>query len=154
MKSKVGTYTSRGLTIIHRGESIRAARVLMRAQRIRHLPVVDDQQRVVGLISERDISDREDSAESVGDRMHFEVITIDEGNSVSEAASIMIAEKVSSLLVLKDEFVVGIITSEDLLRVLTEEHRGLADTLKTNLQSRIYNSPIRVVIDQLAAIGL
>ncbi len=86
--------------------------------------------------------------------MHFEVRTIDEGNSVSEAASIMIAEKVSSLLVLKDEFVVGIITSEDLLRALTEEHLGVAQALKAKFQSQVYNSPIRVVVDQLAAIGL
>jgi predicted transcriptional regulator len=56
---------------------------------------------------------------SVDEYMNWPVITVDQNYSLKDAAQGMIDEKISAFLVTdKNKTAVGIITSEDLLRVL------------------------------------
>jgi acetoin utilization protein AcuB len=154
MKSTIQPLTSQNLKVVHWAETIGEAANRMVHFGIRHLPVVDDLQHIVGVISERDVRNREDQNELVRARMHREILTIEFDSSVATAAQSMVDEKVSSLLVLRDGYVVGIITSDDLLRMLAKEQRSLTDSIKSKIESRIYNSPIGAIMDQLANVGV
>lgn len=119
------------------GQSMSAAYRRMQAQRIRHLPVIDDQGHVAGMLSDRDvqramiseidrssgISDERvefDPDSQVRDYMSWPAIAIDQRSDLRAVAIKMISEKISSLLVCQGERITGIVTADDLLKVLVE----------------------------------
>ena len=99
---------------------------------IRHLPVCDGES-VVGMISDRDLRNfeiedwinavsaekvREYLAMSVSKVMATEVKTIAPDASIQDAASAMLGAEISALPVVEDGKIVGIVTTDDLLRTL------------------------------------
>ena len=104
---------------------------IMRMSRIRHLPVVDADKRLVGLLSQRDLFKasissvlgfaREREHEwlgevSVREVMTKEVTTIEPEAGVVEAVDKMIAGKFGCLPVVEEGKLVGLITETDCLR--------------------------------------
>ena len=101
---------------------------------LRHVPVVDRHQRVVGMISHRDVLRASLSAvgkpapkaerchhlaqATVLEIMHRPVHTIEPSAEVQEAAGLMRRLKIGALPVLEEERLVGIVTEHDLLQVL------------------------------------
>ena len=110
-------------------EDMAVAAQLMREGAIRHLPVVDDEGKLVGLVthrdllrvsesSERPLSDEERTARltslPVRDVMHRDVLIAYEGDPLEEAAQRMIARKVGCLPVVDARArLVGIVTEAD-----------------------------------------
>lgn len=93
------------------------ARQIMTSNSIRHLPVIDDDDRVVGILSDRDLANAANEVEvCLLMKMPNKVVNAHVG--LDEAIDLMIQSKVSSCLVEDEGELVGIITSEDLLRVL------------------------------------
>ncbi len=118
-------------------ESLESAYLKMKNKRIRHLPVADDAGKIVGIISNRDVfrgmqSDLRDwhsvqveggdfdPADKVKDFMSWPVKTVSYNTDLRVVIDKMIKEKVSAYLVSYDERVLGIVTSEDLLKLLYE----------------------------------
>ena len=109
------------------------ALTLARAERIRHLPVVD-QERLVGIVTERDLrtavppawtDERDEYKQSVSTRrvrevMTSAVITASPTTPVEEASKLMYENRIGCLPVIDGNTVVGIITETDLLRALVE----------------------------------
>jgi acetoin utilization protein AcuB len=110
------------------------AQELMRANRIRHLPVVGEQGTLVGLITQRSLlralpSDVSNfsrfevsyvlSKIKVRDVMVKKIWTVTEDVTVEQAARIMINKRIGSLPVMRDAKLVGIITEIDLLEALS-----------------------------------
>jgi len=99
---------------------------------VRHVPVVDAQGKLAGLLSQRDVlrSTLSDLAStpvdrrnqlghvSLADVMRREVLTVGPGESVQAAARLMRQHKYGCLPVVEDGRVVGIITEHDLLEVV------------------------------------
>ena len=83
------------------------------------LPVVDEQQSLVGIVSEKDLL-RADALDLVEAVMTRDVITVTEYAALEEAARIMADHRVSSLPVMRGSKLVGIITETDLFRVFLE----------------------------------
>lgn len=85
------------------------------------MPVID-RDRLVGIITDHDIRNRGGKRSSipVESAMSDEVITVSVDTSVQEAARLLIECKVGGLPVLKDEQLVGVITTEDILRFLLQ----------------------------------
>ncbi len=113
--------------------SLADARALLRARRVRRLPVVDAQGRLVGIVTEGDIHSI--SASHVTDVQEYslyhragqvplreimrrEVITVTPETMVLEVARIMVDRKIGGIPVIEDGVVVGIITESDLFRTI------------------------------------
>ncbi len=120
-------------------QKLREAIQLFRTRRIRHLPVVDAESRLVGIVTDRDVKQATPSLHSGVDQDGYERIldetridqvmtreptTISPDAPLKAAARIFIGDKVGALPVVEDGRLVGIVTSIDLLRVL---HNMLPD---------------------------
>lgn len=118
------------LITIHFEASVAEAHELMTARKIRHLPVVDDDGAVVGLLSDRDVQRAMSPKKSTQDFdfdpsfqvksfMSWPVRAVEEHEPVADVARRMLAEKVSAFLVFSaHQAPVGIVTTDDLLRLL------------------------------------
>lgn len=104
---------------------------LMSERRIRHIPIIDQEKQLVGLVTDRDIKDatpsvfssddnREIMKQPLGSIMTKEVITGHPLDFVEEVSSIFYDSKIGCLPILQDQKLVGIITQSDLLHTLVE----------------------------------
>ncbi len=99
---------------------------IMQEKNLHHIPVIDENSTVVGILTRRDLkiasmAFREASVE-VSEVMHSPVITITPGESLAEAARQMIEHRIGGLPVLQvDGELVGIVTETDLLRALIDQ---------------------------------
>ena len=124
--------TSQVVTI-RSSESCLDAVVRMQRVGARHLPVVNAEEELVGIVTDRDLrhhlfsprafealgSTRVDvllDGVRVSEIMSTDLVIATPGTSLAEAAATMRNEKVGSLPVLEDGRVVGILTETDLLR--------------------------------------
>ena len=98
---------------------------IMQEKDLHHLPVVNEKNEVVGILTRRDLQIaaqhfREAPVE-VSDVMHTPVVTISPDEPLLEAARQMIDKRIGGLPVLDDNGkMVGILTETDLLRVLID----------------------------------
>ena len=107
----------------------------MRREKVRHLPVVDKDGRLQGIVTRQDLLYASPSSVTslnvwevtylvsrikVSEVMTKKVITASEGMPVEEAARIMADHKVGCLPVVRNQIVVGIITESDLFRFFLE----------------------------------
>ncbi len=116
-------------------EGLRSAFFKMRRNRVRHLPVVDDQLHLLGVVSDRDLRrpDWVDEAPDIAhvynlddhmelrDIMTTNVITVYTYDRLQKAARIMHEHRFGALPVLnKEEKVAGMLSAIDLLAVLDQ----------------------------------
>lgn len=135
---RVTELMSRNVVTILETTSCRRAVEIMYQQRIRHLPVVDAEGRLVGVVTDRDLRHHlfrsrvwhdlgrvrvEPLLETVpvGEIMSTPVVTARPDEPLEAAARLMLEDKVGSLPVVIDGRVVGIITETDLLRRIVGE---------------------------------
>jgi CBS domain-containing protein len=121
----VSDLMSTSLITINVGETLKEAHAEMQVGVVRHLPVVDDHRRIVGILSDRDIlrALATKKAQRVGDFMTREVVTILPDAPAHQAATMMLDLKISSLPVVDEtQTLVGLITQTDYVEVA---HRAL-----------------------------
>ena len=111
--------------------SVMDARQLMSEHHIRHIPVVNGSNRLLGLVSQRDVLAAADSTllvsphdaqtqeafVSVASVMTVSVNTIEESANLRGAALYMQKHKIGCLPVVRGESLVGIITDSDFVAV-------------------------------------
>jgi acetoin utilization protein AcuB len=120
---------------ISRLRSVAEAADLMQKRGVRHLPVVDDGGKLVGLVTRSSLGkalpgmgtgltrfefNYLTSSTAVNDVMITDPILIKEDEGVEDAARIMNVNRISSLLVMRADKLVGIITDTDLFGALLE----------------------------------
>lgn len=129
---RVRHYMTRQVATVHPDSPLDAVRELMESRRIRHVPVVDDERRLVGLICHRDLlgrmlddllaSSTSSMAGSTGplvrDVMRTGMATVDPDLDAREAAWRLTREENGCLLVVDDHVLAGILTDFDLLAVV------------------------------------
>jgi CBS domain-containing protein/ribosome-associated translation inhibitor RaiA len=101
------------------GEPASRAWTRMRNRRIRHLVVMDERGRIVGVLSERDLDGSDGSqrrrGKTVRDLMSRQVVSAKPSTPLRRAASLMRAGPIGSLPVVDDGRLVGIVTATDVL---------------------------------------
>ena len=98
---------------------IREAMDVLQSLEIRHLPVVNDEREVVGMLSDRDLrevrSDRMDGR--VTEIMSTNVFSVEEEDDIEDAVELMLDNKIGAVPVVDGEgALVGIISYVDVLR--------------------------------------
>lgn len=119
---------SREIICVPPDMDVAEAFALMRQAGVRHLPIVEGY-RLVGIVSDRDLlplaqRDAEGGlniveALPIGEIMSREPLTRAPRTSVSELAELMVREKIDSVPIVADQELVGLVTSSDLLELLT-----------------------------------
>lgn len=132
--------------------TVKQALALVEEQEIRHLPVVDAEGVLVGILSEKDLL-RVPGDHQVGNVMTRDVITVTEYTALEEAARIMADQRVSSLPVMRNGKLVGIITETNLFKLFLDllggRERGLRLTMLVPEEKGVLAS----VTGEIAAMG-
>lgn len=128
----------RQVVTIHPQQRIRDAVRLLSEHNIGALVVVDEQERLVGIISERDIirgvATNENIASSlVSELMTSKVITGVPQDDLFSVAHTMTERRFRHLPILEDDRLVGIISIGDVLKAQRDQYRGEIDTLETQI---------------------
>ncbi|MBL7716328.1 MAG: CBS domain-containing protein [Bdellovibrionales bacterium] len=144
---------SKHLITIGYEDALEAAYEKMQNKRIRHLAVADEFGAVIGVISDRDIQramkpkknkyDMEytfDSKHRVKDYMSFPALQVRADVQVAEIVERMLKEKVSAFLVTERHTPVGIVTTDDLLKLLGRilQEDGPSGKMKFSLGELIF----------------
>ena len=155
MQKEIRFHSTYNAIVIHFMESMSQAAEVMKSISSRHLPVVDDQGSIVGILSDRDMSRAAGLEHAVvRDSMSWPVAVIEEEQSVALAAQLMIDQKISSLILTRDGLAVGIVTTEDLLRILLVDEKSLMQIFKEKVISTVYNFPLGGIAQNLSDSGL
>ena len=85
----------------------------MKTYRVRHIPIIDVEKRLIGLITQRDILAADKTGIFVSDVMRRDLYTISQTADMRAAALMLQKHKIGSLPVLQGEKLVGIITDSD-----------------------------------------
>ena len=119
------------LLIAHPGDSVYRARLRMRYADIRHLPVVDDEQRLVGIVSDRDVLRRKGKGTlRLRDVMTRHVVAVKADDAASTAAELMLEHRIGALPVVgADGNLLGLVTETDFLRALVRTHAHRVDAI-------------------------
>ena len=145
---KVGQRMTRNPITITPDVTVPEAQAIMRREKIQRLPVLDNNKRLVGIVTSLDLIHASPSPATSLDiyEMHYllsklkvekvmtrQVITVTEDLPIEEAARIMADNKISGLPVMRGDILVGIITESDLFKIFIElfgaRHRGIRLTL-------------------------
>jgi CBS domain-containing protein len=122
----VADLMSTGLITAGARDAVDSADADMATANIRHLPVVDDRGRLVGIVSHRDIRRGARGKKTlVGDVMTTRVRTVTPQTPARAAAETLLEHKIGALPVVGDEMqLVGIVTETDFLQIAVRAMGG------------------------------
>ena len=157
------------------------ARLLVE-QRISGLPVVDEEGRVVGVVSEADLLVKEQDpgalepgpldrifgeseehrqlrakveARTAGDAMTAPAITIDPSRSLHQAAGVMIERRVNRLPVIEGGRLIGIVTRADIIRAFVRSDEQLEQTIREEVLLRtLWIDPAQFTVEVRDGVAL
>jgi len=116
----VSDLMTRKLRTLGPEDGIEEAMKLIEELFIRHVPIVDAQYRLVGLVTQRDLLAWEHAKAPSGplrDIMRPNPATASPGQTLRSAAETMIVNKYGCLPVVEDDKLVGIVTETDFLKL-------------------------------------
>lgn len=116
----VADLMTRQLRCLKETDSLATAIAAMQELFVRHIPVVDEEGRLAGLVSQRDLlvlEIRKDASTPLRDVMRTDVVTVRSDTPLRTAAETMIYNKFGCLPVVDAGRLVGIITETDFLKL-------------------------------------
>jgi len=142
---------------------------LMLAHRISGVPVVDEEGRLLGIVTEADLIYKEEapppspalvpwhgsslrlerivdrhrkaSGLTAGDLMTENVVTATEETGVHELAHLMLGRDINRIPIVRAGRVVGIVTRADILKVFTRDDAALLDAVRDTLAADLWIDP-------------
>jgi acetoin utilization protein AcuB len=141
---------------------------LMRQNNVRRMPVLDRKERLVGIISEKDLLYASPSPATslnvyeigyllsklkIKEIMTKKVITVTEDAPLEEAARIMVDNRVSGLPVMDGHKVVGIITETDIFKTLLEMMGARDEGIRITLQVKDKPGTLRDIAGAITSVG-
>lgn len=144
----VGRCMTKNPIIVHPDVSVPEAQAIMRREKIHRLPVLDKNNKLVGIVTAGDLIHASPSQATALDMyelnylisklklekiMTKQVVTVTEELPIEEAARTMADNNISGLPVMRGDVLVGIITESDLFKLFIElfgaRHSGVRLTL-------------------------
>ncbi len=121
----------RDVITLHKDDTIETAFQLMNTNHIRHIPIIDNDNRVIGIVSDRDLRDscpsiftKKGKTDGINNPiekiMTKDVITVHPLDFVEEISVIFYEKEIACLPVTKDDRLVGMITEKDMLYTLIQ----------------------------------
>jgi acetoin utilization protein AcuB len=132
---KVRQYMTSDVVTANLGDGLRQTFYRMRERDIHHMPVLDDEERLVGIISDRDlrrpdwVDDEQnvahyyllDNAHKVADTMTKAPAAVSPDDDIQTAVGALLKRKIGALpVVTEDGRLAGILSAVDLLRAFHE----------------------------------
>jgi len=123
---------TKDVATLGRNERLRVADDVMRLGRIRHLPIVDEDGSLAGIVSQRDLfhsgllralgygthaKERAMELLVLKEAMKTEVVTVGPEAPLTEAAKLMLEQKIGCLVVVEGKKLVGILTESDFVKL-------------------------------------
>ncbi len=133
MPLKVSNFMTSKVITAHPEDGIRQTFFRMRENEVRHMPVVDDERKLVGIISDRDLRRPEwvdeapdlshiynlDDNLSVQDLMTRNVMVAHTYDTIAKSTKVLIEHRFGAMPVLnKEQELVGMLSSLDMLKAL------------------------------------
>lgn len=140
MNIKVKDLMAKSVVTTMPHKSVGHAQSIMIKNKIKSIPIVDNENEVKGIITSTDILEDHSEHTPVSHIMTTRVYTIPAYSDVHVAARMMRNHKINHLVVSDEKKIVGVISAHDLLR-LVEEHRFVmknAPTTSTKRKKRRY----------------
>jgi acetoin utilization protein AcuB len=154
--------------IITTDTSLKEALDLVRSSPFRHLPVLDENDKLVGIVTEKSLVyaapastttlsvfevDYILSRTKVGQVIQGEVVTVGPDLPVEEAARVMIDRRIGCLPVVEKDKLIGIISDTDIFRVFVEGLGGGHPSLRITLVIPEEVGSLAHVTNCVAALG-
>jgi CBS domain-containing protein len=113
---------STDLMILSFDKDINFAEVILEAKHVRHIPVVDNSDALIGMLSVRDIANHFSKADSsrfiqIKNIMSKEVVTASPKTKLSDLAKLMIEKNVGAVPILEGTKIVGMVSERDFLKI-------------------------------------
>jgi len=123
---------TKDVATLDRNEKLAVADDVMRLGRIRHLPIIDEDGALAGIVSQRDLfhsgllralgygshaKDRAMDLLVLKEAMKTEVETVTPSAPLAEAAKTMLEKKIGCLVVVEGKKIVGILTESDFVKL-------------------------------------
>ena len=123
---------TKDVATLGRNEKLAVADDVMRLGRIRHLPIIDEDGALAGIVTQRDLfhsgllralgfgshaKERAMELLVLKEAMKTEVVTIAPAAPLTEAAKIMLERKIGCLVVVEGKKIVGILTESDFVKL-------------------------------------
>jgi acetoin utilization protein AcuB len=133
MSTNVSSIMSKSVVTVSSGDSLLDATRVLKEKRIKHLPVLDRNGALVGVVTDRDLK-RASASDATTlevhellyllDKVQIESVmtrrpaTLSPAATVEEAAKLMVERKIGCLPVVEGNKLAGIVTKADLLALL------------------------------------
>ena len=132
---RVRDLMTRSVRTLGQNDKLSTADALMKTERIRHLPVIDENGRLTGIVSQRDLffsalvqalgfgsssHDRMLNTLLVKEVMTEKVVTTTPETLVTDAARVMVDRKIGCLPVIDDQNLIGILSESDIVSAVAQ----------------------------------
>jgi acetoin utilization protein AcuB len=108
--------------------TLERAFALLQELDVRHLPIVDADEQVIGILSDRDFRDLASLEGKVADVMSSDVAAIEAEDSVDEVLELMLERRVGAVPVVDHEgALIGIVSYVDVLRRVRDDLAGRSE---------------------------
>lgn len=134
----VSTIMTTQLVVLNTTDSLEKAERLFKKHRIRHIPVIESQNRIVGMLSLTDLLrisfadgayEDEEEVETVVYEMFSlpqvmakNIKTVNPETTIKEVAQLLAKEEFHALPIVEDGNLVGIVTTTDLIKYLLNQY--------------------------------
>ncbi len=159
----VNEFMTTGPCTLRETDTINAARQIMTEKHIRHIPIIDSENHVLGVVTQRDVlaatepvlssSIRSDSVAAQPDIRLSEIMirnvsVIHQSDSLRQAALYLQAHKYGCLPVVSDDRLIGIVTDSDFIAIainLLEQAELSEEVVELETEDTIDDLDLQVV---------
>ncbi len=128
--TRVSDIMTADMTTVSKDETLESAAKLMAADDVGSLPVCGANEKLVGIVTDRDIvvsavaRGKNPATTTVGEISSGKVVSVGPDDTLERAADLMAANRVRRLPVVEDDQLVGIVSQGDIARTLEPNKTG------------------------------